>query len=114
MRDLIVALIAFGALPYVLVRPHVGILLWSWISYMNPHKLAWGWAQNLPLAQVAGITTILAMLMSSEKKRLPMTGTTLIWLCLIALCTATTFFAFIRTKRGFSGRSSSRSRSSRC
>ena len=44
MRDLIVALIVFGALPYVLVRPHVGILLWSWISYMNPHKLAWGWA----------------------------------------------------------------------
>ena len=34
------------------------------------------------------------MLMSPEKKRLPMTRTTVIWLCLIALCTTTTFFAF--------------------
>jgi putative inorganic carbon (hco3(-)) transporter len=25
-------------LPFVLLRPFVGVILWSWVSFMNPHR----------------------------------------------------------------------------
>jgi hypothetical protein len=37
MRDILVTLIVFGALPFVFKRPYIGVLLWVWISVMNPH-----------------------------------------------------------------------------
>ena len=39
MRDLLVTGIVFGVLPFVFKRPWIGILLWSWLGYMNPHRL---------------------------------------------------------------------------
>ena len=32
-------------LPIVLLRPFVGVILWSWISFMNPHRLVYGGVQ---------------------------------------------------------------------
>ncbi len=69
MRDLLVTLIVFGALPYVFSRPHIGILLWSWVSYMNPHKLAWGFAYNFPFAVIIGVVTIISVFFSRKKLR---------------------------------------------
>jgi hypothetical protein len=46
MRSLLVALLVFGSLPIIIVRPHVGVLVWSWIGYMNPHRLTWGFAYD--------------------------------------------------------------------
>lgn len=69
MRDLLVTLIVFGALPFVFSRPHIGILLWSWISYMNPHRLAWGFAYNFPFAMIIAIVTLVSVLFSIKKLR---------------------------------------------
>ncbi|HEU4855481.1 MAG TPA: DUF5935 domain-containing protein, partial [Nitrosospira sp.] len=44
MRDILVTLIVFGALPFVFKRPYIGVLLWVWISVMNPHTQGWGFA----------------------------------------------------------------------
>ncbi|RME99165.1 MAG: putative O-glycosylation ligase, exosortase A system-associated, partial [Alphaproteobacteria bacterium] len=60
MRSLLVLLIIFSFVPAILAKPHVGVLLWSWISYMNPHRLTWGTAANFPVADVVGGGTILA------------------------------------------------------
>jgi len=38
MRDILVTAIVFGTLPFILKRPWVGILLWCWLGYMNPHR----------------------------------------------------------------------------
>jgi len=46
MRDLIITLIVFGSIPLVFMKPWTGILLYSWISYMNPHRLTWGFAYD--------------------------------------------------------------------
>ena len=43
MRDALVTAIVVGVLPFVFARPWVGVLLWTWLSLMNPHRLAWGW-----------------------------------------------------------------------
>lgn len=67
MRDLLVTLIVFGVLPLVFTRPHFGILLWSWIGYMNPHRLGWGFAYNFPFAAVVGIVTIVSLVLARRK-----------------------------------------------
>ena len=69
MRDLLVTLIVFGVLPFVLSRPHLGIYLWSWIGYMNPHRLGWGFAYTFPFAQVTAIVTIVSLLINAKKLR---------------------------------------------
>src|SRR3546814_19676717 len=42
MRDVLILLLAFSVVPLTFLRPHVGILAWCWISYMNPHRLKIG------------------------------------------------------------------------
>ena len=93
MRDVLVTLIVFGSLPLVLARPYVGILLWSWLGYMNPHKLSFGFAYDFPFALCVGIVTLLGLLISREPKRLPMTGLTVTWLVFIAWMCLTTLYA---------------------
>ena len=48
MRDLFVTLIVLGALPFAFLRPSIGVLTFSWLSYMNPHRLTWGFAYDFP------------------------------------------------------------------
>lgn len=94
MRDILVTLAVLGALPFVFRRPHYGIYLWSWLSYMNPHRLAWGFAVNLPFAMVTAVATLISYLFSKEPKRFPLTRETFLLLVLLAWMTFTTFMAF--------------------
>lgn len=71
MRDFLIVLLVFGSVPFTLVRPQVGIIMWFWIGLMNPHRLAWGYAQQLRVALIVGIATLLGWLISSERKRPP-------------------------------------------
>lgn len=93
MRDIILTILVFGSLPVILMRPWVGILVWSWLSYMNPHRLTWGFAYDLPFAQIVAITLFIAVLFSREKKSFPMTGVLAIWLAFIVWMTVSTMFA---------------------
>src|SRR5438477_1392823 len=71
MRDFLVVMIVLGSVPLIIVRPQIGILMWFWLSMMNPHKWAWGYAQVFRVALVAGIATLLAWLISQEPKLPP-------------------------------------------
>lgn len=93
MRDLLVTAIVFGALPFIFKRPWIGILLWSWISYMNPHRLAYGFAYDFPYALIIAGVTITAFLFSREKKAFPWTRETVLLLVFIGWMLFTTFFA---------------------
>ena len=70
MRDIAVTMAVFGLLPFILWRPWLGILVWTWLGFMNPHRLAWGFSLTLPFAMVVAITTIVAMMLSREDKKL--------------------------------------------
>lgn len=74
MRDLLVALIVFGSVPFTFVRPHIGAYMWAWLSLMSPHRMTWGFAQTLRVAMVVGAVTIMAWLISREPKRPPMSA----------------------------------------
>ncbi|MCB1663717.1 MAG: putative O-glycosylation ligase, exosortase A system-associated, partial [Pseudomonadales bacterium] len=93
MRDILVTVIVFGLIPYILARPQVGIYTWSWLSYMNPHRLAYGFAYTMPFAQIVAIASLLSILIWKEPKRVPVTGLTVLWVVFLIWMLLTTAFA---------------------
>lgn len=93
VRSLLVTLIVFSSLPLILARPHVGVLVWSWLGYMNPHRLAWGFAYNFPFSQVVAITLIGSLIFSTEPKRFPLTSLTIVWMAFLGWIGVTTLNA---------------------
>ena len=79
MRDILVTLLVIGSLPFILRNAYVGVLVWSWLSYMNPHRLAWGFAYNMPFAQIVAVTLFLSLLFSKERQRVPVNTTVFVW-----------------------------------
>jgi probable O-glycosylation ligase (exosortase A-associated) len=94
MRDIIVTAVVFAALLMVFRHPHYGIYLWAWLSYMNPHRLAWGFATTLPFALMTAAVTVTVYAFSKEPKRLPWTPETILLVIYLGWVTFTTFFAF--------------------
>ncbi|MDD5330471.1 MAG: putative O-glycosylation ligase, exosortase A system-associated [Sulfuricella sp.] len=95
MRDYLVVAIIFGALPYVLTRPHLGVLLWTWVGVMNPHRLGWGFANDLPVAAIAGGVTLVSFLLSKEPKRIPWVPATIFLVLFVLWMNVTTVFALV-------------------
>lgn len=100
MRDLIVSLIVFGSLPLILWRPWIGIIMWSWLGYMNPHRLTWGFAYDFPFAMLVAICTLAGLLFTKERRAIPFTQLTFWWLLMIVWMNVTTFFC-INPERTF-------------
>jgi probable O-glycosylation ligase (exosortase A-associated) len=93
MRDLTVTAIVLVGLLMTLRQPFVGILLWIWLALMNPHRLAYGFAYSLPFAEVVGLTTLGAWLLSRERKALPINRTTALLLYYIVWVSFTSLIA---------------------
>ena len=90
LRDLALTAFIFGLLPVVLFRPHWGILLWTWVGLMNPHKMTWGFAYSFPFAMIIAIVTMIGILISKEPKKLPLTPPVVVLLMLVLWMTITT------------------------
>ena len=67
MRDLLVIAIVLAGSLAALRRPWIGIMVWTWLSIMNPHRYAWGLAYDAPLAAIAAGATIIGALMTKER-----------------------------------------------
>lgn len=93
MRDIVVTAVIFSTLPFILWRPYIGVLVWTWISLMNPHRLCWGFAFDFPFAYIVAIVTLAAMLFSREQKRIPWSREAIVLLAFLAWMLLTTFFA---------------------
>jgi probable O-glycosylation ligase (exosortase A-associated) len=96
VRDILITLIVFGSLPWVLRAPVNGVLMWVWISVMNPHTQGWGFATGFPFAQVIALTTMFSMLISREPRAMPWTTVTLTMLAFTAwMCVTLPFSMFV-------------------
>lgn len=88
MRDLLIGCL----LAYLTIRsiglPWVGVLNWTFVSIMNPHKLSWR-VDTMPVAAAAAVATLLGMLISKDPKRFPVTRETLAFLLLMLWFTIT-------------------------
>ena len=94
MRDLFLLGIVVAIIPFALRHTWVAVLLWTWISTMNPHKLAYGFAYTAPFAAVAAGAALISIAFSHKSLKLSMTAPVralvlfVIWMCI------TTAFAF--------------------
>jgi putative inorganic carbon (HCO3(-)) transporter len=93
MRDILLSLIVGGLLPLALRRPAIGALMWAWISIMNPHQLTHGFARTVPWAQIIAAVTLLGFIFSSQRKRMPLNGGTVLLAMLLVWVTVTSVFA---------------------
>lgn len=95
MRDIILALFIFGMLPFILVRPYLGLLIWSWLGYMSPNRLCFGFAINFPWVQLVAVVTLLGLLFSKERKTLPAVATSALLVIFLLWTTITSFYAVV-------------------
>ena len=63
MRGLLLFIVFIGLLSFVFKRPFVGVLMWFWISLMNPHRLSYGFAADLNYALIVAVVTLGSWLM---------------------------------------------------
>jgi len=93
MRDIALTLLIFGTLPFIFKRPHIGILVWTWIGFMNPHRLTWSWAYEMPFAMIVALVTLVALLNSREPKKIPWTRETIFLLIFLVWLFVTTIYS---------------------
>lgn len=96
IRDVLVTLIVVGLIPMALQHPYVGVLLWTWISIMNPHKLAWGFAMNAPFAAIAAGVTLIGLFVTKDKVVVAKDAVVVVLVAFVAFTALTTLFAIDR------------------
>ena len=87
MRDLILVLMVLGLVPTMYMRPFVGLLVFSWLAYMRPQDLCWGFARTLRLSFLVALVMFVGFFTRETKKfyvRDPRC-TMMIWLAILAL-----------------------------
>ena len=88
MRDIALTLVIAGLLPFALKHTWVGVLMWTWFSLMNPHKMTWGFAVNAPFALLIAAATLISLVFNTKKIRFPADPTAVLlvlfvgWMCL--------------------------------
>jgi len=93
MRDLAFIATMLLLLPLAVVRPFVGVLLWCWIAFMNPHRLVWGPAAEMPWAVAVMAATLLGCMLAGMPRRLDVNAVTMLVVALMACVTMTTWAA---------------------
>ena len=68
MRDVVVVGIVLAMGIIALRRPWVGIMLWTWLSIMNPHRYTYGFAYNAPLAAFTAAAIGIGFLATRERE----------------------------------------------
>lgn len=84
LRDIVIVTIVVALAILALKRPWIGVMNWTWVSIMNPHRYTWSFAYNAPLAAVAAASTLVALLFTKDR-RSPFQGAPVVWLLLFVI-----------------------------
>lgn len=92
MRALLLQLLFLLCVPMITIAPHIGVLMYYWFTWLNPHRLIWG---GFPIdwGKLIAITTIIFLIFSKEKKKLPADPIVVLIITLFLWTSVTTFFA---------------------
>lgn len=93
MRDILILAMLIGVIPMILRHPWIGIIVWVVVSVMNPHRLAYGFMYDLPIAFLVSMLTLLSMMFSKEQKHLPFNTLSITLLIITVWMSITYIFA---------------------
>jgi putative inorganic carbon (hco3(-)) transporter len=94
MRDALVLGLVLLAFPFALRHTWVAVLLWTWLSLMNPHKLAYGFISTAPLAALAAGAALLSLPFGAKRWRNLLQPVVLALLLLLLWMLISTLLAF--------------------
>jgi putative inorganic carbon (HCO3(-)) transporter len=97
LRDIVLIVVILGSLPFALLKPYVGIYLWYWVGFMNPHRYTYSFMYFFPVAQAVGGATILGSFFVKRRAPLFRSPEIAVLLVLVALFTFNTLFALFAT-----------------
>jgi probable O-glycosylation ligase (exosortase A-associated) len=89
MRDLALSGVIVLLLALAIARPFAGVLAWSWISFMNPHRESWGFVQTMPWAMMTFLATVLGCVIAREPRRFPLNALTVLFVVFAVWITIT-------------------------
>jgi len=69
MRALALLMFVAATLPMAFMRPVVGLMLWIMFSYMNPHRIAYGFATGFNWVMITALVTIMATAAHSDQRQ---------------------------------------------
>lgn len=96
LRDLLITGILASTLPFVFRHVFIGVLLWTWISIMNPHRLAYGFIQSAPIAAAIAGITLLGLFTTRDRVKLALPAPVVFLAMFVIWTFVTTFFAFFQ------------------
>lgn len=102
MRDIAIFLLLTSMLPLAMARPFVGVLLWSWISFMYPHRIAWGFATDMPWGMFIVMATVMGCFIGNEPKRFPPGTTAKLIVAFLLLTSVTSLLAVEQSSEMYS------------
>lgn len=77
------------------LRPWVGILVWSWLGYMNPHQLCYGFAKwSVPWSEMVAIATLSGFALSKDRRPFIWCRESILMVVLSGWFTLTTIFSW--------------------
>ncbi|HVS11739.1 MAG TPA: putative O-glycosylation ligase, exosortase A system-associated [Planctomycetota bacterium] len=68
LRDLVFTLVILGLLPVVWRRPFIGVLTFSWLAYMRPQDLTWGFARQQRWSFLIAAVTVAGYIASGKAR----------------------------------------------
>ena len=84
MRDLLLIAIVVAGCVAALRRPWIGIMLWTWLSIMNPHRYTYGFAYAAPLAAMSVAAVVIGLLMMKDRES-PFKASPVVWLTVLMI-----------------------------
>ena len=93
MRDIALSIVVLVGLVWTVRMPFVGILMWAWITLINPHQLAFGFSQTFQINLLVAVVTMFAWGFSRERKMPPLDVTFALFLLFFVWVTFNSFFA---------------------
>lgn len=84
IRDIVIVGIVLILAFMSLRRPWIGVMNWTWLSIMNPHRFAWGFAYGSPVAAIAAGATLVGLIFTKERQS-PLKGAPTVWLLIFTI-----------------------------
>jgi len=93
LRGYFLVALLLAAIPFAISMPFAGVLLWSWLSFMSPHRDTYTFVYDAPLVLVVALATLAAWFLSPKPKQIVFERTSVAMLIFVFWTALTTVTA---------------------